>query len=272
VTPTPTSSPDIGVTKVGDGDDEVTIDIINNGDSTAPDVIVVEDLQDNVEYVAAVSGNNVCVESAGLITCQVGDIPAGATAQVNVNVDSNGVDPASGLTTVIVGGATVAIIEEPFIIKVGEPPVAAPGSEIVYTIRVINPTSESAFNMVVRDEMPAGIEIISGTATDGTLEIDGQIIELSLDELAAGGRVTITLITRVSDAEVFPQIINTACVTSSSNPSPRCAQMSFLRAGQLPDTGDSPFIYTLLRWVFVLLVTVIMLVSLNLLWRRMRRI
>jgi uncharacterized repeat protein (TIGR01451 family) len=173
---------------------------------------------------------------------------------------------------VIVGGATVAIVEEPFIIKVGEPPIAAPGSEIVYTIRVINPTSESAFNMVIRDAMPEGIEIVSGTATDGSLDIVGQIIELNLDELVAGGRVTITLITRVSDSDVFPQIINRACVTSSSNPSPRCAQMSFLRAGQLPNTGDTPFIYTMLRWGFVIMLTGFMLFGLSLLWRRMRSI
>jgi uncharacterized repeat protein (TIGR01451 family) len=272
LSPTATSSPDIDITKVGDGDSGATINLVNNGDSTAPDVVVIENLREDVEYISASSGNTVCTASAGLVTCRVGDIPAGATAQVNVNVDSNGVDPASGETIVVVGGVTVASIDEPYIIKIGEPPVAAPGSEITYTIRVINPTTESAFDVLIRDEMPEGIEIISGEASDGTLEIDGQMIELSLDELVPGGRVTITLITEVSDSEVFPQIINRACVTSSSNPAPRCAQMSFLRAGQLPNTGDTPLMLTLVRGGLVLVLSLAMLFGLTLFWRRMQRL
>jgi hypothetical protein len=271
-TPTATSSPEIGVTKVSDGDDEVTINVVNNGNAVAPDVVVLEDLIEDVEFEAATVGNTSCVETAGLLTCRVGDIPAGATAEVNIIVASNGVDPASGQTIVTVGGTPVSVILEPYIIKIGQPPVAAPGSEIIYTIRVINPTTESAFDMIIEDKMPEGIEIISGESTEGTLQINGQNVELRLDELVAGGRVTIRLTTRVRNDKFFQTIDNTACVSSSLNASPRCATMSFLAAGELPNTGESLLIVDILRWGLVLLLSGLMLFGVALLWRRMKRI
>jgi uncharacterized repeat protein (TIGR01451 family) len=250
----------------------VTINVVNNGNAVAPDVVVLEDLIEDLEFEAASVGDTACVETAGLVICRVGDIPAGASAQVDIIVDSNGVDPASGQTTVTVGGTPVSVILEPYIIKIGQPPVAAPGSEIIYTIRVINPTNVSAFDVVIEDKMPAGIEILSAESSDGTVQINGQNVELALDELVAFGRVTIRLTTRVRDDKFFQTIDNTACVSSSLNATPRCATMSFLAAGELPNTGESPFILVALRWGLVLLLSGLMLFGLALLWRRMRRI
>ncbi len=237
--PTPTLAPTIGVTKVSDGDDDVSIIIINDG-GDANDVRIIEDLREDVRYLSSRAGSPVCVESGGRVNCQLNVIPQGGGATINLQLDTNGVDPASGRTTVIVDGEAVSTIDEPYIIKIGQPPVAGPGAEVTYTIRIINPTDLTAENLVVEDDMPESIEILDSNSTSGNLTISGQQVRLTQDTLAPGERITITLNTRVRDDELFDSISNEACLTSSSNPAPRCAEMSFLRIEALPGTGEPP--------------------------------
>ena len=153
----------------------------------------------------------------------------------------------------------------------GNPPVAPPGSDITYTIRVINPTSDSAFDMVIEDNMPDIIDILDASATAGEIEITGQNIQLSLAELEAGERVTLTINARVSDDEdAVEAIINEACVTSSSNPAPNCAIMSFLAVGVLPNTGQISLYGLFVRWGVVLGFSALMLVGIALLYLRLK--
>ncbi len=229
------------IDKSSDGDSQVSITISNVGLGDAEDVVLIEELREQVFYISSVPGSPVCVENAGLVVCQLGDLGAGESAAVDLTLDTSGADPASGRTTVTVDGEPSAVIDEPFIIKVGEPPVAAPGAEVIYTIRVINPTTETARDLVVEDSMPDAIEIVDGETTSGTLTISGQQVRLTQAALAPGERITITLTTRVRDEDVFDAIINEACLTSTSNPDPRCAQMQFLRASALPGTGETPW-------------------------------
>jgi uncharacterized repeat protein (TIGR01451 family) len=269
-TPIPTLPPTIEVTKISDGDQNVQIDIVNSGSGSAQDVVLIETLRDEVRYISSIPGSPRCLESGGIVVCELGTIPPGATSSVGITVQTNGVDPASGQTVVTVGGVPGAVVNEPYIIKVGEPPVAGPGAEITYTIRVINATNESALNLQVVDQMPDAIEILTGETSAGTLTIDGQDVLVELDELEAGGRLTIVLQTRVREDGDYPEIINEACLTSSGNATARCAMMSFLRAGALPNTGETPVYALLLRGGLMLLALLVM-VTIPLLWWQIKR-
>jgi hypothetical protein len=50
----------------------------------------------------------------------------------------------------------------------------------------------------------------------------------------------------VGTDEGFAQIVNRACLTSASNTSPSCAEMRFLRAAEIPATGETPWWRSLL--------------------------
>ena len=240
---TETATPALEVTVEGLGADSMSIVVVNSGLTDAQNLLVQEQLRSGVEYRAANLGEPICTEVGGLVSCRLGTLGAGQSTNLNITVQTNGQSPDSGVTIVSADGVAPQIIDEPYIIKVGNPPVAPPGSEITYTIRVINPTDETATDMVIQDVMPDIIEILDASATDGDLEIDGQNITLSLDELGAGERVTLTIDARVSDDdEAVEAIINTACVTSSSNPSPNCAVMSFLAVDVLPNTGQTTWL------------------------------
>jgi len=271
VTVTPTLSPEMEVEKLSDGDDEMTIVVSNVGAGDAQNVVLEENLRPNVEYrIATTDGQQICVEVGGLVTCRLGDVNAGESVAVDFSLDTNGIDPASGQTTVRVNGQALVSIDEPYISKFGDPPVAPPGSALTYTIRVINPTGDDAQDMVITDLMPEAIDIIDGSATAGDLAIDGQDIVLTLDTLDAGGVVFITLDTVVRDDDIFEAIENRACVESSLNAGERCAITSFLAVEGIPDTGEVFWLTHWLRWSTVLIIASLMLVGLGYLARRMR--
>lgn len=266
-----TATPALEVTVEGDGENIMSVMVVNSGISDANNVIVQEQLRDGVEYRSSSLGDPICTEVGGLVSCRLGGIGAGQSANVDFTLQTNGESPDSGITTVFADGVIPQIIDEPYIIKVGNPPVAPPGTEITYTIRVINPTSESAFDMVIEDNMPDIIEILDASATTGDLEITGQNIQLSLDELGAGERVTLTIQALVrEDEEAVEAIINEACVTSSSNPSANCAIMSFLAVGILPNTGQVSLYSLIIRWGVVLGFSILMLVGIALFYLRLK--
>ena len=239
VTPTMTTTPDMDVDKIED-DDGFDLVVGNNGGQDAQNVTVIESLRPGVRYLSSVPGSPVCVEDRGVVICELGTIAAGDSSTVDLSLLSDGTGVTSGQTQVIVGGFSAIVVDEPYIFKVGQPPVAAPGEIVTYTLRVINPTDDIVTDVFVQDVMPDALEILSAEASSGTVEIDGQNVNFTQSTLNAGERITITLETRVLETEIFESIINRACLTSSDNSSPSCAQMSFLRAGELPSTGETP--------------------------------
>ena len=126
---------------------------------------------------------------------------------------------------------------------------------MTYTLRVVNPTEQAALQVRVDDAMPETLEIVSATSSAGVVRIQGQNIIFTQSRLEAGGRVTITVITRVRQRDTgADQIVNRACLTSLSNQTPSCAQMRFVRAGELPSTGESPHDAHLFRTLLLLTV------------------
>lgn len=238
-TPSPTNTPlppQIDVDKEPQDDDTYTI-IVENGGGDAEQVVLQEELRPGVVYVAARPGEPLCLERAGVITCTLGTIRAGESARVDVTVTTDGTDITSGRTTVTVGGQTVTF-DQAFIAKVSEPPFAAPGDDVTYTIRVINPTTRSIEGAVVSDVMPPAVQITSAESTSGTVEISGQNLIFRQASLAPGERVSITINARLSTASTSPEIVNRACLVTASNPTPRCAAAGFVRAATLPATGE----------------------------------
>ena len=247
LTPTETMLPTLEVEKSAD-DEGYDVVITNNG-GDANNVTLVETLREGVRYVSSRPGIPVCIEDRGVVVCQLGVIQSGDSTAVDFNVASLGVDPLSGQTVVSADGVSAVVVDEPFIIKVGEPPIAGPGETITYTIRVINPTSSAVSNIRVQDTMPDAMTILSADSTSGTVTITGQDVAFRQARLEAGGRITITIEAQVREDGIFSEIINRACLTSNQNSDPSCAEMSFLRASELPSTGETPYYRRYVIWL-----------------------
>jgi uncharacterized repeat protein (TIGR01451 family) len=238
-TPSPTVTPDLDVAKTTD-DDGFQIVVANVGPTDANNVRLIEALRSGVRYISSRPGAPVCIEDAGVVYCALGRIASGASAEVDFVVSTDGTDPASGRTIVTSDGVRLVVIDEPYLLKIGEPPVAGPDTIVTYTLRVVNPMDEAALQVQVQDQMPAVLDIVEATATSGTVEVRGQTVTFRQQQLDAGGRVTITVRARIRADDSNNQIVNRACLTSQSNQTASCAEMRFLRAGEIPATGESP--------------------------------
>ncbi len=105
-------------------------------------------------------------------------------------------------------------VTELTIVKTGSPdPVAIDGT-LAYAVTVNNIGAITASNVVVTDELPDHVSLISSTPSQGSC--DGTTCQLG--DIAAGEAAVISYIALVNEGAESP-LLNTACVTSSTGES-----------------------------------------------------
>jgi uncharacterized repeat protein (TIGR01451 family) len=87
-------------------------------------------------------------------------------------------------------------------------PVVA-GNNLTYTIRVENPGTLPATNVVVTDNLPSGVDFVS--ATGGTCQRTGNTVTCELGQLNAATTATVTIVVKTKKEGTLS---NTASVTS----------------------------------------------------------
>lgn len=111
---------------------------------------------------------------------------------------------------------------------------------VEYTISVTNRGSAPANDVVVTDNAPAGLEVISATASSGTVNVSGNTVTVSIGTLNPGDTVTVTVRARVTAAGA--NLTNNASVSSSNDSDPSnnnaSVSLSVRRPRVLPQTGE----------------------------------
>ncbi len=180
-----TTAANLGVTKSGPASAlpgqtvSYTIVVSNAGPSTASDVLLSDPTPPGLAFV---SNSGDCMTA---FPCALGTIaPSGsrtivatytvlpdATQIVNsATVASSTPDPDPSDNT---GGATTEVGPVPptdadlEVSKVGTPASAASGTQVTYTLTVMNHGPAAASNVVLTDSLPAGVQLVSATAAAG---------------------------------------------------------------------------------------------------------
>ena len=94
-------------------------------------------------------------------------------------------------------------------------PVVA-GENVTWTLVVANAGPSNAQNVVISDELPANVTFVSAEATAGSCEQVAGVVTCTVDELAAAGSVTITIVAAVAPSFAAGPLANTATVTSDT--------------------------------------------------------
>lgn len=88
-----------------------------------------------------------------------------------------------------------------------------PGDTITYTVTISNAGPSDASGVIVNEDLPAGLTLISATASQGSVALP----VWSVGTIANGGRAVLTVVARYSGPG---QVTNTASITASDQPDP----------------------------------------------------
>ncbi len=226
------ASADLSITKTDSADPvnagdslTYTVTVDNAGPDTATNVVVTDTLPAGVTLVST-SG---CTEDPnGVPMCSLGDIAAGGSASytIMVSVDAATVgtitnmasvasdtdDPDTG-NNMVSEDTTVIAIADLSITKADSVDPVIAGTQLTYTIDVSNAGPSTAVNVVVTDNLPAGVSLVS---TSGCAEDPSGAPTCSLGDIAGGGSASYTITVDV-DEDFTGTLSNTASVTSATN-------------------------------------------------------
>jgi uncharacterized repeat protein (TIGR01451 family) len=208
-----------------------SIFVTNDGPSAARLVNLVDTHVSNGAFSLGTPSNGACVVVGGVMTCPLGQILPGTTVRVDVPVSSNDrVDvndtavatsgtPPSGTpdpndgNNQATAGLSFDASANLSITKTG-PASAVAGTQFDYTLTVDNAGPSSAEAVVVSDELPAGVDFVSASATVGTFTAVAGTVTWNLGTVApADPPRTLTITVKVHPDTTAP-LVNNASVTS----------------------------------------------------------
>ena len=190
--------------------------VTNSGPSTATGVTLTNFLDPGVTFVSAQSSQGSVSQSNGIVTAGLGSISSNSIAFVAVTVttpslgtftnsalvssavtDLNTNNNSASIVTAVYGIADVSVAE-----AVAPNPVFAT-SNFTYTITVSNAGPYDATSLVVTDTLPAAIQFLSATTSQGTWNTNGNAVTFNLGTLPASSSATLTITATAVTAGTF---------------------------------------------------------------------
>lgn len=216
-----------------------TLTVNNTGTQNASGVKVTDILPAGVTFVSATGDSGLtCNQAGGTVTCVGGAIAAGAHATITINVlapaapttitDQMEVDPdhtidelnendnkATATTSVALGGGGVQI--DLTLGMTASAPSVAPDGSLTYTLTAGNGGSVTAFNVALRDVLPAGSTYVSAGGDKGFVcnQVNG-VVTCGGGTLnpGAAGNATITIVIRA------PHFVGASSITNQATIDP----------------------------------------------------
>jgi len=177
----------------------------------------------------------------------VGDIPSATTGTITTTCQ---VLPPTGTTngnpnsSVQLNSNPVEFgigVADPVLNKYADPTLALPGEDVTFVITARNQGGTPAPAVIVRDNVPDVLTVISAQTEQGTFTISGNIVTFNLGILNPGQTVTMRIVARLR-----PDIVPPADFTNTANldwpgGTTRTASAKFMVIkGELPRTGEHP--------------------------------
>ncbi len=95
-----------------------------------------------------------------------------------------------------------------------------PGGTVVYTLAISNRGGQTAYDVVVSDEVPPALEVIDLWSSKGDVVVDGQTVTAYVRELQPGEEQTIRVTARVRPGVQAGSIPNIGIITTSTSGDP----------------------------------------------------
>ena len=207
----------------------------NAGPSDAAAVTIADTLPSGILPSSATWPAGTCSLIGRSVTCNVGAVTNGANVVVTIvgtvgagvpvgpltntaTVSSPTADPSPGNNSASVT-STIDRSADLTTTKTVSPTSAPAGSTVVYHLSTTNGGPSTAESTQLRDTLPAGMTLISATASTGSCTIAGNSVTCSVGTLASGATASADVTARI-DASTSAGTITNAATATSATPDP----------------------------------------------------
>lgn len=219
------------------GTGELTFGITNNGPSTATGTTMAITLPAGLTPITVPAG---CTTSGQVVTCSLGTIANGGTGSVtitaraatdlveatrttSVTVASDVPDPVTTNNTDI-APLVAGPVADLTITKVANVAKVAPGGTIEYTIGVANAGGSTSTGAVVKDDLPAGLTVVSATTSNATpCTVVGRLVTCTSEEIVPNDSFEVLIVATVGRDRAGSTFVNTASLTPGPQKDPNLA-------------------------------------------------
>ena len=188
-----------------------TLTATNNGPTPATGVTVTDTLPAGVSFVSATPTQGSCSGTA-TVTCNLGSLGSGASAVITIvvqpgaegtltnpaSVTGNEPDPTPGNND----ASADTTVEAPadLILAMGDSPDPVDvGDNLTYTLTATNNGPNPATGVTVTDTLPAGVNFVSATPSQGTCS-GTATVTCNIGALANGGSAIVTIVVQPTAA------------------------------------------------------------------------
>lgn len=209
----------------------------NNGPSTAAGVVLTEPLPAGVTFVSASTTAGSCTQTAGTVSCPVGDLGPGGQAVVTIVATVNPTTPAGTLSATATASSptadpnpannaaaapiTVVTAADLQVQAVASTDPVTAGTTETYTFTVTNDGPSDAVDATFSVPTTAGLTAVSASPGQGTCTITGGAVSCALGSIPAGGSVTVTVQAGVAPGRApGPLGYTGSAVSTTTDPAP----------------------------------------------------
>ncbi len=206
-----------------------TILVTNTGPSTATNVTVVDTLPAGLTFVSVATTAGTAAEVGGVITATIPTLAVNDSATVTIvstvlatftgtTIANSATADADEAVPVTANASTnVNPQVDLAITKTDSADPVNRGSQVTYTLEVVNNGPSGATNVTVVDTLPAGLTFVSATGGTVTPPSGGnQQVSVVVGNLASGGTATVTILANVEQSAAN-LLTNTATVSSTES-------------------------------------------------------
>ncbi|WP_343395287.1 hypothetical protein [Candidatus Amarobacter glycogenicus] len=228
--------PDLEVKKTPDGGTVnagenvvFTIEVKNVGDGVARDVVLTDTVPTGFAWTPNPAGET-CEITAGVLTCEFGDLAKNATASVTLTAATtaaqcqaipNTASAAStfgGGDTATDGGDITVLCPDIVIEKVADKSPVGYGEQMSFTIKVTNLGPGVAKDVVVTDVIPVGPGAAGWTTNTIGCQVDITVVCTFKEILPGDANAKTIIVTSVASPATCEPQVNSVTVTAANEP------------------------------------------------------
>ena len=222
--------------------------VINNGPSTAEQVVITDALPAGLSIMTAMSDTGLCTVVAASVSCSPGTLAVGQVVRVTVRAKvigtgllTNTATVGSTTTDASIGSntaqATVQVnrVADLQLTKVANRSSARVGDVITYTITVTNAGPDEADAVAAIDELNSALRFVAARPSTGSF--DEGTGRWSIGLVAVGAVLTMELDAKVVSAGLVKNMARVEGSVNDFDPDSNEAVASLMVGAKLPTTG-----------------------------------